>query len=69
MVALATSTKPTAALMSGRSCGADRASEAAQAIYDLLHFCDKDQEALLHVIGDYFDDREANSGDEDVNGV
>ena len=33
----------------------NRASEVAQAINDMVHFCDKDQEALLHVIEDYIE--------------
>ena len=46
----------------------NRASEVAQAINDMVHFCDKDQEALLHVIEDYFDPIETELSDEDENG-
>ena len=31
------------------------ASKAAQAVYELLHFCSEDNAALLQVIEDYFD--------------
>ena len=64
MVAIAEHS-PGAAIMSTSSSTARTASEAADAINDLLHFSDKDQELLLHVIEDNFDPRRADISDED----